>query len=499
MRNDDYFDNRINLAVNGDVDAQLEIGLHYCRGEDVELDYTKAFYWLNKASEQNSMAALGMLGLLHHRGLGTTQDYAKSIEIFTKLAEQGDAEGQYELGRCYLVGEGVERDPSKAIKWYMKAAEQDYLEAQHMVGLCYRDGEGVEKDEAKSIELITKVAERGHADAQYDLAQCFRLGEGGVEQNFQQAVKWLRKAARQNQAEAQYLLACCYKHGEGVKKDSKQAMKWLLLAANQGFSDAQHQLGLCHQAGEQVDQNDIKAAELFSKAAEQGNANAQFSLSMCYFHGDGVEKNMRQVMNLLDDIVNNSHNAGTDAYNQAKFVIESNKELHKTMREEIGLRRTEVFISYKRDEDDDILNELKVSLDVLKRSHDEITYWYDGMINTGQKWYDEIKQHLQKSKVAILLVSEAFLASDFIYYEELPELLQATENEDATIIWIPVSDSQVDSIKIKNEDKNIEVCIADYQAACNPKKPLRDMTLSERKKIYSSICQDIKKAYGIIT
>ena len=171
-------------------------------------------------------------------------------------------------------------------------------------------------------------------------------------------------------------------------------------------------------------------------------------------------------------------------------MIYKNAETYKTLvEEEVDLRRTEVFISYKRDEDYDIFKELKVSLDVLKRSNDVIKYWYDGMIGTGQKWYDEIKLHLKNSKVAILLVSEAFLTSDFIFYEELPELLQAAENENATIIWIPVSTSQVERIKVKNVEKGIEVRIADYQAACDPKKPLRDMQPSERKKY---ICPYVK-------
>lgn len=492
----DYFTERLNFADDGDMDAQLEIGLIYCIGEDLDVDYAKSYKYLTMAAEQGSLPALHMTGVLYHNGYGVEQDYRKSIDIFKKAANLGCIDSQFTLGRCYLNGEGVANDDVEAYRWYSKAAEQNCEDAECMVALCCLDGIGIEKDEDKAVSILTKLSENGHADSQYELSQCLKSGRG-VNQDNVQAVKWLRKSAKQNQAEAQFSMACYYKHGEGVRKDEKQAIKWLQLSAEQGYSYALHNLGLCYQRGEHFDKDDVKAAELFRQAADKGNYDAVFDLSMCYFHGDGVPKDMKVVMELLDVIISNDSRTDSEAYKQAKFVIDSNNELYQAMKEGTKMNRNEVFISYKRDEDDDILQELKTSLDVLKRNHDEIIYWYDGLIDTGQKWFDEIKLHLQKSRVAILLVSEAFLASDFIYNEELPELLQAAENENATIIWIPVSDSQVSSTIIRNKDKGVEVCISDYQAACDPKKPLRSMSPNERKNVYRAICNDLKKAYGI--
>jgi|GEM_PF-5757723 len=161
------------------------------------------------------------------------------------------------------------------------------------------------------------------------------------------------------------------------------------------------------------------------------------------------------------------------------------------------VKRNEVFICYAR-ADSDIVNELKDSLTILKRNHSKIEYWYDGMIQTGKKWRDEVKLHLQRAKVAILMVSEAFLRSEFIYYTELPELLKAAENTEASIIWVPVTHSQVNEVTIKNEDGSTKICIADYQCVCEPENPLRAMSLNERNKVYISICQDIKRAYKIL-
>ena len=97
--------------------------------------------------------------------------------------------------------------------------------------------------------------------------------------------------------------------------------------------------------------------------------------------------------------------------------------------------RTKIFVSYSH-KDIAYLNKLHIHLARFKQQG---LIWDDTEIRPGAKWHEQIEQALAATKIAILLVSADFLASNFIANEELPNLLKAAESEGTIILSLILS------------------------------------------------------------
>jgi hypothetical protein len=91
-----------------------------------------------------------------------------------------------------------------------------------------------------------------------------------------------------------------------------------------------------------------------------------------------------------------------------------------------------VFISYSH-KDKDLLGPMVAQLKALEQAG-SLEFWVDTRIDAGEKWYADIEGVMQRAAVAVCLVSEHFLASDFCTKEEIPFLLKRTEQDGLLII-----------------------------------------------------------------
>jgi TPR repeat protein len=64
------------------------------------------------------------LGVWYSHGIGVDKDYEVAVKWYTKAAEQGLFIAQFHLGLCYHYGRGIEKDPEKAKEWLKKAENQ---------------------------------------------------------------------------------------------------------------------------------------------------------------------------------------------------------------------------------------------------------------------------------------------------------------------------------------------------------------------------------------
>jgi TIR domain len=142
--------------------------------------------------------------------------------------------------------------------------------------------------------------------------------------------------------------------------------------------------------------------------------------------------------------------------------------------------RDHVFISYSHKDKkwrDDLDTHLKPYL-----RGGSIISWSDQQVAPGSQWCEEIQSALANSKVAVLLVSPDFLASDFIHEHELGPLMKEAETGGVKILWVPVRDSAYNETALKN-----------YQAVLDPSKPLATWPKAKRDRAWVKICEEIEK------
>jgi len=142
--------------------------------------------------------------------------------------------------------------------------------------------------------------------------------------------------------------------------------------------------------------------------------------------------------------------------------------------------RDQVFISYSH-EDEKLMKELLKHLKPHQRAG--ITAWSDQQIASGSRWLQEIQAALARTRVAVLLVSPDFLASDFIHEKELGPLLAAAEAGGVRILWVPLRPSAYEETSLK-----------DLQAVSPPDKPLAQMSKADRDAAWVLVCKEIKGA-----
>ena len=76
-------------AENGLAEAQVELGLRYLAGDEVERDAEQALGWFARAASEASAEGQYQLGLCHRDGLGTPRESARANRWFRLAAAQG--------------------------------------------------------------------------------------------------------------------------------------------------------------------------------------------------------------------------------------------------------------------------------------------------------------------------------------------------------------------------------------------------------------------------
>jgi Leucine-rich repeat (LRR) protein len=166
------------------------------------------------------------------------------------------------------------------------------------------------------------------------------------------------------------------------------------------------------------------------------------------------------------------------------FLSQQNQQLSRYKDDDTMIKitsnREKIFVSYSH-KDSKWLKEFQTHIKPFVRA-DGFEIWDDTKIKSGSEWLEEIEKALTSAKVAVLLVSPNFIASDFIHNKELPPLFDAAEKEGLTIFWIPIRHSAYAATKIEK-----------YQSAHPPDKPIYSLNPSKKDEAWVNLCKKIAK------
>lgn len=144
--------------------------------------------------------------------------------------------------------------------------------------------------------------------------------------------------------------------------------------------------------------------------------------------------------------------------------------------------RNLVFISYSH-ADARWLKPLRVHLKPLERLG-AIELWDDTRIKAGTAWRQEIRRALERARVAVLLVSADFLASDFIASNELQPLLKGAEERGTLILPLIIRHCRFEQTE----------GLARFQAVNDPSRPLATLHAARREKEWVKLSGIIEDA-----
>lgn len=150
--------------------------------------------------------------------------------------------------------------------------------------------------------------------------------------------------------------------------------------------------------------------------------------------------------------------------------------------------RKSVFISYSH-ADKKYLNRFQTHLKFLKyKTNIKVIcdaewedIWDDTKIPIGANWLEEIEGALSQAKVAILLVSADFFASDFINEKELPVLIKAKQAEQIELRIVMIG--ACGAFKYSY--------LSNYQTFYPPTETIENMTEGEQNLLWAKLTEKV--------
>lgn len=145
-----------------DSRALIELGTACENGIGLDVDYTEAMSWFQKAAEKENQYrkyAYWNIGRLYRDGKGVNQDYKEAMQYFLKAMELGHVEAYGEVGKQYIRGAYVEQNVKQGLDYVKQSVELGSASAKIYLATLLVQGNIVPRNLEEAYELLVSVAE----------------------------------------------------------------------------------------------------------------------------------------------------------------------------------------------------------------------------------------------------------------------------------------------------------------------------------------------------
>jgi hypothetical protein len=128
---------------------------------------------------------------------------------------------------------------------------------------------------------------------------------------------------------------------------------------------------------------------------------------------------------------------------------------------------------------------------------DDLTIWSDKKIKIGDHWHQRISIQLGISRVVVLLVSPAFLASEYIDNSEIPTLLMNAADRGVTILPVIISPCLYEEAVFRYPDPRLgphSMKLSSLQASNPPSRTLIEMSEAEQDRVLLELARTVRRA-----
>lgn len=309
----------IELASNGDENAQYELGLRYLRAE-ITTEYTTSEEVLDTQYIGNGHYETRKKTILH---ISYVVDKVNAKKWFLVAANNGHMDAQVYLGNLAYK----ENNYEEAEKWFLRAIGQNSLHAKVNIAILYSNV-NEKKDDMLAFKYFMDAAQLGIPIAMVAIGN-YHLDGLIVKENKIEALNWFIKALEQRVSDESsmqdftlneeqiskinYIIGYWYFSGDGIAMNYNHSIKHFLKVSEHTFHflDAQFHIGEMYFNGFN-NSPDYKTAYnlynkivnydllLFSNSSKEGLRNAYLKLSEMYEKGIYVSADLKQAKKMKE-------------------------------------------------------------------------------------------------------------------------------------------------------------------------------------------------------